>query len=158
MPQTHTFKSALIEAGFILLFASFLGFLYSGFSAKGLFLPSRPDKSTSETVPGKFLSFDEALALHENRKVLFVDARHHYDFSLGHIEGALNIPLRDFDSGVTQLSGFAKSTMIVTYCDGSECNSSVGLAAKLDSAGYTKVHIFFGGWNEWLSHHQPVKQ
>jgi rhodanese-related sulfurtransferase len=158
VPQTHTFKSALIEAGFILLFGSFIGLLYSGLSAKGLFLPNRPDKQMSETVPGKFLSFDEALALHENRKALFVDARHHYDFSLGHIEGALNIPLYDFDSGVTQLSGLAKNTMIVTYCDGSECNSSVGLAAKLDSAGYTRVHIFFGGWNEWLSHHQPVKQ
>jgi 3-mercaptopyruvate sulfurtransferase SseA len=47
--------------------------------------------------------------------------------------------------------------VLVAYCDGQECNSSINLALKLDSLGYSNVKIFFGGWREWTNSSQPTE-
>ncbi len=146
------------QALVIIILSVMLSFAYTGLTRKGLFGPptSVPPGAPRDTITATFLSYDQASLLYERAHPLFVDARHEYDFGLGHIKGAINLPLQDFDPASPRLQLIPKDTLLITYCDGEECNSSVALAAKLSDAGYTNVRVFFGGWKEWLAHQQPV--
>ncbi len=149
-------KTTFKQSAIIVVASCVLGFASTSISGKGFFAPL-PEASTQRKAP-QFISLDEARALHENQSAMFIDGRHAYDFGLGHIKGAINIPLSEFEVAVPLLSSIPKDQTLVTYCDGAECNSSIELAVKLDSLGYPNVRIFFGGWKEWQSANLPVTQ
>lgn len=150
-------QTALGESVIIVIAASLLGLVYTGSTGKGLFGPEPfPDRSANnDTITSTFLTGEEALILFRRGDALFIDARHSYDFELGHIKGAMNIPLQEFHNGHPLLASVPRNKLIVTYCDGEECNSSVELAREMYAAGYSNVRIFFGGWNEWRHHNLP---
>lgn len=138
-----------------------LGISYTATFKKGLFSDEAKQSSTlhhrtNTNLP--MIDLAAARGLFESGSALFVDGRHEFDYKLGHIKGAINIPLKDFESRKAALSSLPKDKTIVTYCDGAECNSSIELAAKLFAEGFTDVRIFFGGWNEWNAHHLPTEQ
>lgn len=153
-----SFRTSLTEAMMIVGTAAVLGFAYTAATGKGVFQPAPAPQSRAADVAPTFLTYEEAREIHLNGGALFIDARHAYDFDRGHISGAINIPLNEFDNAHQQLAAIPKDKTVVTYCDGAECNSSVELAKKLYAAGYSNVKIFFGGWNEWLSHNQATEQ
>ena len=147
------------EASLILLASFVLGFSYTAVTGKGLFGTSPKSPSTTSAPSANapaFISFQEALELFRSGTANFVDSRHSYDYSLGHIVGAISLPLNEFHSRNT--GSLPKDRLLVTYCDGEECNSSVELAMKLDSVGYSNVRIFFGGWKEWAANQQPIEK
>jgi rhodanese-related sulfurtransferase len=152
--RSPQFRRTLREAAFIAAIAALFGFAYTGMLSKGLF--ARPP-GTVQTAAPPVIGYDEARSLFEGGGVLFVDARPPFDFGLGHIRGAVNLPLKDFEGSGRILELLGKDQQLVTYCDGEECNSSALLAAKLDSAGYKHVRVFFGGWKEWTARHLPVE-
>ena len=152
--RTHI---ALRESLLILIGAALLGFAYSFVMKKGFFAP--PSTSVVEfSSPPVFISYDEAFTFFKNGNVLFVDARHEFDYKLGHIRGAINVPLTDFDLKKSALADVQKDKIIVTYCDGADCNSSIELGKKLAETGFTRVKMFFGGWNEWQQHDEPTEK
>ncbi len=104
------------------------------------------------------ISRDEAWALFQTGMAVFVDARHEFDFKLGHIKGAINIPLKEYDERKSALSGVSVDRDIVVYCDGAECNSSIELSVKLMKDGHRNVRIFFGGWSEWSAANLPTEK
>jgi rhodanese-related sulfurtransferase len=104
------------------------------------------------------ISRDEARTFFESGSALFVDARHEFDFNLGHIKGALNVPLKDYDVKKSALSGVANDHLIIVYCDGAECNSSIELSVRLMKDGYRNVRIFFGGWRDWVDANLPIEK
>lgn len=144
----------------ILLAATALGFVYTAATEKGIFAASSNATvhavSTGPNAP-LMISSEEAQKFFEESSALFIDARHEFDFKLGHIKGAINIPLKDFDARKETLASLPKDKPVVAYCDGAECNSSIELAAKLHALGFTNVKIFFGGWREWEAHHLPTE-
>ena len=152
--QGPDIRRALREAAVIVAMATLFGFAYTVVLSKGFFAP--PTGKVQTPAPA-VIGYDEARALFDRGGVLFVDARPPFDFGLGHIKGALNLPLKDFETRGQILELFPKDQLLVTYCDGEDCNSSVLLAAKLDSAGYRNVKVFFGGWKEWTARHLPVE-
>ncbi len=152
----HRITIAGREALFIITAAVFLGFAYTAVMKKGFFLPA--EGQSYGTVAPVFISYEEAVQLFNSGDALFVDARHEYDYSQGHVKGAINVPLADFKLQKSALSDVKRDQTIVTYCDGAECNSSIELAKLLSAAGFTKVKMFFGGWNEWQSHQQPSEK
>jgi len=149
-----SFHYAFREALLILIASSVLGFAYTATTGKGLFAPS-PAASPADQLPA-FLNIEQALQLYESGTAVFLDTRHAYDYDLGHIKGALNLPLTEFDEKKSLLTSIPKDHIIVVYCDGEECNSSIEMAVKLDSLAYSNAKIFFGGWKEWLAHDLPV--
>lgn len=158
MTGATVLRTAIREAVLILLASALLGFGYTFVMHRGFFAPhNRPAATAPAHAAPEFISYEEAVQLFTAGAALFVDARHEYDFKLGHIRGAVNVPLKDFDLHGSPLAGVPKDTLIVTYCDGAECNSSIELAQKLAAAGFGKVRIFFGGWNEWKQHHREVE-
>ncbi len=147
-------QPALRESILILTVSLVLGFLSTGVSGKGFFAP--PPDTAQRNAP-QFISLDEARLLHQSESAMFVDGRHAYDFGLGHIKDAINIPLSEFEVAAVLLGSIPKDKTLVTYCDGAECNSSIELAVKLDSLGFSNVRIFFGGWKEWESAQLPTE-
>ncbi len=144
--RKHT---AIREALIIVISSTILGVGYTVVMKKGFF--ALPPSVAGTTVAPAFISYEEAVSLYD-AGALFVDARHEYDFKFGHIKGAINVPLADFVLQNSSLANTSKDRVIVTYCDGAECNSSIELAKKLSDAGFTNVKMFFGGWNEWRQH------
>jgi len=157
MREVSFARSAVREALVILLASIALGFSYTYVTSKGFFAPPKLQQAAASAAL-EFISYEEAVALFNAGAALFVDARHEYDYKLGHIKGAINVPLQDFALERSPLSSLPKDTLIVTYCDGAECNSSIELAQKLAAAGFTRVKMFFGGWNEWKQHHLQVEK
>jgi rhodanese-related sulfurtransferase len=157
-------KTASREAVVILFAAIVLGFAYTLVMKKGLFLPPAAQSAApiagvaGASTPPVFIPLEEAIALHKAGSALFVDARHAFDFHLGHITGAINVPLAEFELSKSPLARMPKDTLIITYCDGADCNSSIELAKKLADAGFTNVKMFFGGWTEWQSHHLEMER
>jgi rhodanese-related sulfurtransferase len=153
-------KHALREAGILILVATALGFIYTAATEKGLFAHPAPSKTTPQGDAGTptMISRDEAWALFQTGSAVFVDARPDFDFKLGHIKGAINVPLKEYDARKSALSGVSIDRVILAYCDGAECNSSIELSVKLMKDGHRNVRIFFGGWSEWAAANLPSEK
>jgi rhodanese-related sulfurtransferase len=152
-------RAAAIEASIIVLIASVAGFLFTAITGRGFFQTTLglPGPSVPEVSTSTFLTFEEAQVLYDRHAALFIDSRYAYDFGIGHIKGAVNIPLHDFDTVKRLLDPLPRDQVIITYCDGEECSSSVELAKLLYASGFVNVKIFFGGWNEWRTRNQPME-
>lgn len=68
---------------------------------------------------------------------VFIDVREPFEFSRGHVDGAINVPPADLVNGAPQLAGIAKDTELVLYClSGSRSRASMNYFEKL---GYTNL-------------------
>jgi rhodanese-related sulfurtransferase len=143
-------KTLIREAAFILIAAILLGFGYTYVTKKGFFLPK------SSTPDIQMCSLDEAKSFFDSRSALFVDSRHAFDFKRGHIQGAVNVALNEFDQHQDRLANIPRDRLLVIYCDGAECNSSIELAIKLSALGFTSTKVLFGGWQEWKTKSFPI--
>jgi rhodanese-related sulfurtransferase len=154
------YRSIVTEASAIIVAAVMFGFGSTAIGGKGFFRPSPVFSlpSAPGAVQSTFLTFEQTRRLYYEEQALFIDARHAYDFGLGHIKGAVNIPLNEFDRLRPILADVPKDRILVVYCDGEECNSSAELAKMFYGSGYQNVKIYFGGWNEWLAHKQPTER
>ena len=89
---------------------------------------------------------------------VFVDARPPDRYHEDHIQGALNLPLADFDQLADKVvMDFPEDTLIVTYCDGEDCALSAELALKLKEIGFVNVRVLHDGWNVWRRHQLPTQ-
>ena len=130
-----------------------LGFGYTGVMGKGFFAPPPPPRVVE--FPPEYIDYADAYAAFEQQNAAIVDSRSSYDYELGHIKGSINLPLKEFETKKDVFRAWPKDTLIITYCDGQECNSSMELANKLAEEGFTNVRFFFGGWTEWQQHQSP---
>ncbi len=73
-----------------------------------------------------------------------VDVRTTTEFSAGHVDGALNIPVQDLSKRLSELGDVAKP--IVVYCHSG--TRSARAARILESAGFTSVHDL-GAMSRW---------
>ena len=154
------YKQATRESGFIICAALFLGFSYTFVTGKGFFGSFKAATVVHSGATGLApspINLAEAKMLFDTDGALFVDARHYFDFRRGHIKSAVNIPLSEFDSRQKTIAGLPRGKVLVVYCDESECNSSVELAAKLYEDGIGGVRIFFGGWQDWMNNKLPTE-
>lgn len=149
-------RRAAREALALAVSATILGFVYTGMGGKGIFA-SEPSAVSAGQASPSIIHLQEARQLHESGEALFIDARHPLEYALGHIPGAVNVPLGDLEHRRDQIDDLPKDRILVTYCDGVQCNSSLALAAKLREAGFPSVRFFFGGWNEWTGSGLPVE-
>jgi rhodanese-related sulfurtransferase/uncharacterized membrane protein YphA (DoxX/SURF4 family) len=125
-------------------------------------IPLLGDWSPEAKITLKFgknilIPFDEAKDKFLTGAAVFVDARTPELYREGHIQGALNVPLAEFDQMMERvLTDLPEEALIVTYCDGEECDLSAQLALKLRKIGYENVRVLHNGWSVWKSHQLPV--
>jgi rhodanese-related sulfurtransferase len=148
---------SLLEAFLLVVAAVVLGVAYTFVTHQGFFFKTQPVHSAAASNM-EMITLATAKDLFASNNPLFIDARHEFDYQAGHIRGAVNIPLKLFDTHFTRLDKISKGMLLIVYCDGAECNSSIELAVKLTESGFTNVKVFFGGWQEWNSAKLPTEK
>lgn len=87
-----------------------------------------------------------------DNNILIIDARPALFYELGHIEGAANLPIIDFDESFPSFNKnkpLKKVSRIIVYCSDSFCKDSAQLAQKLNEKGIRNICIYKAGWEEW---------
>ena len=70
-------------------------------------------------------------------QITFIDVREPYEYQMGHVSGAINVPPAAIMSGAKELSHLSKDTPLVLYCiSGSRSNVSMNILRQL---GYTNL-------------------
>ena len=85
--------------------------------------------------------------------VVILDVRPQDEYGLGHLPGALNIPLRQLEQ---RLSELPRKQEIVAYCRGPYCVLSFEAVAELRARGF-KVRRLEEGFPEWKAAGLPVE-
>jgi rhodanese-related sulfurtransferase/DNA-binding transcriptional ArsR family regulator len=85
--------------------------------------------------------------------VLLLDVRPEDEYGLGHLPGALNIPLRQLEERLAELP---REHEIVAYCRGPYCVLSFEAVAALRAQGFN-VRRFDDGFPEWKAAGYPVE-
>jgi rhodanese-related sulfurtransferase len=150
----------LRETTVLFALSLFLGLAYNSITEKGIFGSAEAATPAAMTQPGtassEIISIESAKQLFDEGDALFIDTRHAFDFKLGHISGAINIPFKLSEAGLKDFDE-PKNRTLVVYCDGAECNSSLEVGGMLIMAGYTDVRIFFSGWRSWTEMEYPTE-
>src|SRR6266481_7282645 len=105
------------------------------------------DRDSLEAV-----SRDELLAQTRAGLVTVLDVRPPDEFALGHLPGAVNIPLRELEARLADLD---RSLEIVAYCRGPYCVLSYEAVAALRTKGFTARRLA-DGFPEWRAAGLPV--
>jgi rhodanese-related sulfurtransferase/DNA-binding transcriptional ArsR family regulator len=106
------------------------------------------DRDSLEAV-----SRDELLAQTRAGFVTVLDVRPPDEFDLGHLPGAVNIPLRDLAARLAEID---LSHEIVAYCRGPYCVLSYEAVAALRTNGF-KARRLEDGFPEWRAAGLPVE-
>jgi rhodanese-related sulfurtransferase/DNA-binding transcriptional ArsR family regulator len=86
------------------------------------------------------------------RSVTLLDVRPTDEFAMGHIAGAVNLPLKDL---MRKLGTLPRKREVVAYCRGPYCVLSFEAVAMLRERGYT-VRRLEDGFPEWKAAGLPV--
>jgi rhodanese-related sulfurtransferase/DNA-binding transcriptional ArsR family regulator len=106
------------------------------------------DRDSLEAV-----SRDELLQQTRTGLVMVLDVRPPDEFALGHLPGAVNIPLRELEAWLANLD---PSLEIVAYCRGPYCVLSYEAVAALRTKGF-KARRLEDGFPEWRAAGLPIE-
>ncbi|MBP2150903.1 ArsR/SmtB family transcription factor [Xanthobacter flavus] len=84
--------------------------------------------------------------------VTVIDVRPREEFDLGHVPGAVSIPLEELDARLAELD---PATEIVAYCRGAYCLLAVEAVARLRAKGFSARRME-DGMPEWRAAGLPV--
>ena len=98
------------------------------------------------------ISREELLQRSRAGEVIILDVRPEDEFDLGHLPGAVNIPLRKLEM---RLAEFDPAQEIVAYCRGPYCVLSYEAVAILRARGF-KARRLEDGLPEWRAAGLPV--
>ncbi len=101
------------------------------------------------TRPVTFTEFDE---LTRSGNVVLVDVRPASEFAAGHVDGAVNIPVAEL---ATRISELPPDANIVAYCRGPYCVMASTAVTRLRETGLDAVRLE-GGFPEWRDAGRPV--
>jgi rhodanese-related sulfurtransferase len=85
--------------------------------------------------------------------LVILDVRTASEFSDGHIEGAINIPVEELSNRLSELS---KSDELLVYCRTG--NRSATAVSILEDAGFTKIYHMHEGISTWIQEGYSVVQ
>jgi rhodanese-related sulfurtransferase len=155
-------KRICLEACVLIAFGALFGLtlnhqlVMDAFSGR-LVPPQRPDamEQAASTMPTPVL-LDEVQQARA-AGALIVDARSPDLYAIGHIEGAVSLPIIEIDMALPEfIDRVVKDQVIITYCSGFGCPDSYDLGLRLIDAGYRDVRVFEGGYPEWRDAGLPV--
>jgi len=93
--------------------------------------------------------------LDRNAGVAVFDARNPEEYQEVHIQGAENLPQKNFDS-FAYLLPKDRSQLIVFYCNGIKCGKSKKAAKEALGRGYRNVLVYAGGMPVWEEKGMPI--
>ncbi|MGM0653730.1 MAG: rhodanese-like domain-containing protein [Thermodesulfobacteriota bacterium] len=156
------FKRDIIGCFFLLIICVMLSFGVNALSPNGIALRGQwnPDQGVVMAGANKAHAVDvmqinnpfKVKRLVESGPAVVLDVRRPDIYDLGHIPGALNFPLDDFEEDEKALLSKIKITPedeIIVYCAGVTCQDSHTFATRLVEMGFTHVAVYAGGFAEW---------
>ncbi len=99
------------------------------------------------------VSRDDLLSRMHDDLVTVLDVRPEDEFALGHLPGALNIPLAELECRLGELPA---NREVIAYCRGPYCVLSFEAVAALRTRGY-RVRRLEDGYPEWKAAGLPVE-
>lgn len=96
------------------------------------------------------ISVDSLRKIEKN--VLLLDAREPNEYDVSHMEGAINVGYKNFNS--TSIDSINKDTTVVVYC--SVGYRSEKIAEDLQTMGFENVLNLYGGIFEWKNSGLPL--
>lgn len=99
--------------------------------------------------PAEEINLKDAFKCFANGTAIFIDTRTSDRYRLGHIPGAISLPIEELSFEEFSLENLGLDQKIVTYCDGEECSESIDLALYLEEIGFSNIYFFMSGWQEW---------
>jgi rhodanese-related sulfurtransferase len=161
-------KTAIKDAILLTIFSAVLAFGINAISPKGI--PIIGDwydnrEKVELEIPPSFdatmdtlISLQEAYLLWKDSSAVFLDAREPEEYDHAHIPGAINLPFDYWDDCWDRVEPLLKTTdIIICYCGGFDCESSLFAARELKIIGYGNALIFFGGINKWREAGLPIE-
>lgn len=100
------------------------------------------------------ISRAELVARAQSGAVTVLDVRPREEYSLGHVPGAVCVPLEELESRLAELD---PSQQIVAYCRGPWCVLSFEAVARLRALGFDARRLE-AGYPEWRAAGMPVAQ
>jgi rhodanese-related sulfurtransferase len=125
---------------------------YHAARADGLLAHHEAVESTVKAHETDFIPHVDAAAVKSAAAggAVIIDARLAPDYALGHIDGALSIPV---DLGAEErrraLAAVPRASRIIIYCQSPGCPYAGRVAASLRADGFEDLSIYRGGWVEW---------
>lgn len=119
--------------------------------------PAAPARSVQQFAA---LSLEETFQLQQSGKAVFLDARPAFFYRLGHLPGAVSVPLSGVEAFLQQhrahlAAATRRGVQLVIYCTGVDCPDAGLLATHLANAGLSPS-LFVGGWRAWRDADLPV--
>ncbi|OUR77394.1 sulfurtransferase [Colwellia psychrerythraea] len=111
--------------------------------------------TTTWQVSAKDISQTQLQQIMKNDKqVVLLDVRTVEEFEEAHIPNAINIPHKELEARLAELSG-AKNTQVVIYCrSGRRAEVARQVLVK---SGFNQLDHLSGDFNEWSSNNLPIK-
>jgi len=77
------------------------------------------------------------VSFHGTKPAAIIDVRTPEEFSAGHIDGAINIPVDRIEQGIQSIKGLKKDSPILVYCRSGR--RSAVARAMLEKQGYQRI-------------------
>lgn len=111
-----------------------------------------PAACSAPVAPGHAAWIDAQAAqrLLDDPSVVFVDARPRREFVIGHIAGAINVPVEE--ASLEEVLPLLRSARtVIVYCElREECACSPTLAGRLRREGFANVLVLRDGFDAWV--------
>jgi len=105
----------------------------------------------------KEISYDKFIELRKSgEKFILIDCLSSDDYNLGHIDGAISMPLKTINV-ISAKSKIPAGSNVVVYCLSYGCRSSTEAAQKISCYGH-KVLDYKGGLDEWQQKGNALKK
>lgn len=152
-------RRTIFQMVILVAIGSALGLAYNAVSPGGI--PVQGGKPQMWGEKGvRMMKLDEVQYYLQQPGTVLVDARSIYEYKLGHIPGALNLPVDNFDQVFRQVAPKLKpAKLVIVYCSGGSCGTSEEVAKKLMEHGLTgdRLAIFSDGLPGWMGANLPIK-
>lgn len=123
------------------------------FDSTGIIKPSYFEEQDT------LITIDQAIAMFQSNRTVFIDSRWPEEYNEVHIKGALLLPFEEYDDYIEKIRNLIpKDAAIIAYCGEEDCDISLYLARILrEDDGYTDVYTLYGGIDIWLRSGMPVE-
>ena len=149
-------RRAILQSLILSALGAIVGFAYNAASPEGISVKGGKEAILQQQGT-RVLTTDEVKYYGQQQGTLMVDARSAEEYELGHISGAVSLPLDKFDQAFTTVQPeLRKSKLIIIYCSGGSCGTSEEVAKKLGEKGFRDLAVFTDGLPGWMRAKLPI--
>jgi len=135
-----------------------LGLMVNHWSPRGIPVMQKVEVGRLPLPPGMTgISLPEVKAAFDAKDTPILDARGSADYAEGHIPGAHDLPIEQFETRYLDLAEqLEKAPRLIVYCESADCGEAIELAERLKEAYPGAILVFLEGWNGWTAAGYPV--